>query len=38
MQVYWRKREKELNEIKKRRERLETELKKRVEEEQETLV
>ncbi len=35
MLVYWRKREKELNEIKKKKEKLENELRKRVEEERE---
>lgn len=38
MLVYWRKRERELNEIKKRKEKLESELKRREEEERESLL
>ena len=38
MLIYWRKRERELNELKKRTEKLELELKRREEEERETLL
>lgn len=38
MLIYWRKREKELNEIKKRKEKLEYELKRREEEERDAIL
>jgi DNA helicase INO80 len=38
MQSYWRKKERELNEIKKKKEKLEIELKRREEEEREVIL